>query len=42
MRGGTNERRFQRSGERSEGEVEARKAVYPRLRPRMVDVAEKP
>ena len=37
-RGGTNERRFQRFHERSEGEVKATKAVYPRLRPEMADV----
>jgi hypothetical protein len=42
MRGGTAERRFQRSCERSEGEEKAMKAVAPRLRPRTVDVTGKP
>jgi hypothetical protein len=42
MRGGTNERRFQRSSERSEGEEKAKKAVVPRLRLRTVDVKGRP
>jgi hypothetical protein len=42
MRGGTNERRFQRFRERSEGEAKAMKAVIPMLRRRMADVTEKP
>jgi hypothetical protein len=42
MRGGTIERRFQRSHERSEGEDKAMKAVVPRLRPRTVDVKGRP
>ena len=42
MRGGTNERRFQRFRERSEGENKAMKAVIPRLRPRKADVTENP
>jgi hypothetical protein len=42
MRGGTNERRFRRFNERSEGEDKAMKAVVPRLRLRTVDVMERP
>jgi hypothetical protein len=42
MRGGTDERRFQRSCERSEGEEKVMKAVTPRLRPRTADVTGNP
>jgi hypothetical protein len=42
MRGGTIERRFQRSSERSVGEDKAMKAAVPRLRPRMADVTGRP
>jgi hypothetical protein len=42
MRGGTNERRFQRFRERSVGEAKAMKAVYPKLRRRMADVKGNP
>jgi hypothetical protein len=37
-RGGTNARRFQRSHERSDGEVKATRAAFPWLRPREADV----
>jgi hypothetical protein len=42
MRGGTNERRFQRFRERSEEENKAMKAVFPTLRLRKADVKENP
>jgi hypothetical protein len=42
MRGGTNERRFQRFRERSEEEDKAMKAVFPKLRLRKANVKGNP
>jgi hypothetical protein len=42
MRGGTAEREFQRSSERSEGDDKAMMVVFPRLRPKEANVTETP